>query len=496
MMANTVIDTDVLIAGAGPVGLFLANECARRGLKWRLVEARATQSEHSKALAIFPRTMEIFDMAGVVDPFLERANRVTSVAIVAHGRTLAHLRFTPEESPYRFVAMVPQNVTEQLLVAELRRKGGVVEYETSFVSAVQHDDYVSVTLDQKGRRFDLTAAYVVGCDGAHSAVRHLLKLKFEGAEYKDSFILADVETNETLPADELQLCPSEMGPVAIFPMSATRRRIIATVDKTEDDAPSLELVQKVLAERAPSGIEARSLNWSTYFRIHHRHVSELRVGRIFVAGDAAHIHSPFGGQGMNTGLHDVWNLVWKLDLALRGRANESLLESYSAERLPVIKQVIETTHLLTKVLGTPSKLAQIFRDAVIPMVSRLAPFQHAFVERLSELGIAYRGSPMVVGPGTRYFADSLRGGQGILSRYLLVLGNDEQPAIAEAAKQLAVSLADVVELRFAPGQGITLVRPDGYSAYVVDNEDRVAALETVRSLLERQTSFGRASVSM
>src|SRR5215469_17399093 len=123
-MPNIATDTDVLIVGAGPVGLFLANECARRGLRWRLVEARAAQSEYSKALAIFPRTLEIFDMAGVVAPFLQAANRVTQVAMIAHGRRLARMQFTPEESPYSFVAMVPQDVTEKLLVEELRRKGG------------------------------------------------------------------------------------------------------------------------------------------------------------------------------------------------------------------------------------------------------------------------------------------------------------------------------------------------------------------------------------
>ena len=149
-MSNAAVDTDVLIVGAGPVGLFLANECARRGLRWRIIEARSSQSEHSKALAIFPRTLEIFDMAGVVDPFLEAANRVTSVAIVTHGRTLAHMRFAPEESPYPFVAMVPQDVTERLLVEELRRKGGKAEYDTTFVSAGEQDDCVVVTLDRKG----------------------------------------------------------------------------------------------------------------------------------------------------------------------------------------------------------------------------------------------------------------------------------------------------------------------------------------------------------
>ncbi|MFL5606632.1 MAG: FAD-dependent oxidoreductase [Gemmatimonadaceae bacterium] len=484
-------DTDVLIVGAGPVGLFMANECARRGLRWRLVEARSSQSAYSKALAIFPRTLEIFDMAGLVRPFLEVANRVTSVAVMTQGRTLAHMQFTPEESGYPFIAMVPQDVTERLLAEQLRSRGGAVEYDTSFVTAVQHDDHVAATLDHKGQHLELTAAFVIGCDGAHSTVRHLLNLPFEGAEYDDSFMLADIETNDRLPADQLQLCPSEFGPVAIFPMSATRRRVVATIDTGEGDAPSLELVQQILWERGPTGIEARALHWSGYFRVHHRHTAELRVGRIFIAGDAAHIHSPFGGQGMNTGLHDVWNLAWKLDLVLRGRGNEALLESYAAERLPVIANVIETTHVMTKVLGTPSKLAQALRNTVLPMVSRLAPFQHAFVQRLSELGIEYRGSPFVEGAGRRYIDDTMRGGDGIGSRFLLLCDENADVLTREAARRLATSLSEVVELRMGPHRDLMLVRPDGYIAYSEDGRDALAALRSVQSLVERQTGGGR-----
>ena len=301
------------------------------------------------------------------------------------------------------------------------------------------------------------------------------------------FLLADVETNETLPADELQLCPNELGPVAIFPMSANRRRVVATIDNTEGDAPSLDLVRQILAQRAPSGIEALGLHWGTYFRIHHRQAAELRVGCTFIAGDAAHIHSPFGGQGMNTGLHDIWNLVWKLDLVLHGRGNEELLKSYSAERRPVIKHVIETTDFLTKAMGTPSKLAQLLRDAIIPMVSRLAPFQHAFVQRLSELGVAYRGSPIVEGAGERYFDDSMRGGDAIRSRFLLFVDGDADSSTKQAAKQLAESMTNIVELRLRPRHEITLVRPDGYIAYSDHSRDEIAALTSVRSLLERQT---------
>jgi 2-polyprenyl-6-methoxyphenol hydroxylase-like FAD-dependent oxidoreductase len=487
-MIDTANDVDVLIVGAGPVGLFLANECARRRIKYRLIEAQSSQSQHSKALAIFPRTLEIFDMAGVVAPFLENANRVTSATVMTHDRKLAHMRFEPEDSPYAFVAMVPQNVTERLLVQELNQKGGGVEYNTKFVSAEQQADAVSVTLDQNGVLCKATAAFVVGCDGAHSQVRHALNLPLEGGEYDTPFMLADIEADTSLPADELQLCPSEFGPVAIFPMSADRRRVVAVVDRMQGDAPSLDLVRNILAQRAPRGIDARSLHWSSYFHIHHRHTSELRIGRMFLAGDAAHIHSPFGGQGMNTGLHDVWNLVWKLCLFLRGHGNQQLLDSYNMERIPIIKSVIETTDFLTRAMSTPNRFAQILRDAVIPMISRLALFQHAFVRRLSELGIAYHGSPIVEGPGERYLDDSMRGGTGIASRFLLLVDGEKESAANEAAKQLSRSYTDILELRPSAFAGIRLVRPDGYLAYSAHNGNRTAALESVRSLLDRQTN--------
>jgi 2-polyprenyl-6-methoxyphenol hydroxylase-like FAD-dependent oxidoreductase len=486
-MSSSSVDTDILIVGAGPVGLFLANECARRGLNSRLVETRASQSEHSKALAIFPRTLEIFDMAGIAAPFLDKANKVTSVAIMAHERTLARMRFTPEESPYAFIAMVPQNVTEEILAEELGRKGGRIEYQTTFVAAEQRDEAVNVTLDHRGEQIKLRSSFVVGCDGAHSAVRHSLNVPLEGGEYQDEFMLADIDTDDTLPADEMQLCPSEFGPLAIFPMSSVRRRVVATVERPEGDAPSLDLVQRVLQQRAPRLIEARGLHWGSYFRIHHRHATKLRAGRIFIAGDAAHIHSPFGGQGMNTGLHDVWNLVWKLDLFLGGHGNERLLDSYGAERIPVIKNVIETTDHLTKVMGTPSRFVQALRDTLIPMVSRLAPFQHAFVQRLSELGIAYPKSPIVEGPGKRYLDDSMRGGKGIISRFLLMIGDDTEPPTTDAASHLCESLSEIVELRSSSTPGITLVRPDGYIAFTAESSEGISALESVRSILERQT---------
>ena len=195
---------------------------------------------------------------------------------------------------------------------------------------------------------------------------------------------------------------------------------------------------------------------------------------------------------MNTGLR-LWNLVWKLDLVLHGHGSEELLKSYSAERRPVIKQVIETTDFLTTAMATPIKIAQMLRNAVIPMVSRLAPFQHAFVRRLSELGVAYRGSPIVEGAGERYFDDSIRGGNGIRGRFLLILDRNTDSATKGAAQQVAGSFADIVELRSGPRRGVTLVRPDGYVAYSEHGRDGVGDLAAVRSILERQINREQGS---
>lgn len=483
-MASERADTDVLIVGAGPVGLFLACECARRGLRFRIAERHARQSGHSKALAIFPRTLEIFDMAGLAGPFCAAANRVNAIRVANARRTLAQIPFVPDNTTYPFIAMVPQDVTERLLVDALQRMGGAVEYQTAFVAAVQGTDSVSVTLDRPGQSETLAARFVVGCDGARSAVRSALDLAFAGGEYEERFMLADIESNTAFAADEMQLCPNREGPLAIFPMSATRRRIVAMVQDAEGAVPTLAMTRRLLAERAPAGIEARALHWSSYFRIHHRRVARLREGRMFVAGDAAHIHSPFGGQGMNTGLQDVWNLAWKLDLALRGHGNEVLLDSYSAERIPVIKGVIETTHFLTRALGAPNRLAEVLRNVAIPVISRLAPFRHAMVQRLSELGIAYAGSPIVAGAGARCMDGSLRAG-GILGRFVLFVDRHAPEPEVEAARRLVAAHPGVLELRRAGHPGVALVRPDGYIA-CADRRGGAKALASVRELIERQ----------
>lgn len=226
------------------------------------------------------------------------------------------------------------------------------------------------------------------------------------------------------------------------------------------------------------------MNWSSYFSVHHRQLAKLRVGRMFLAGDAAHIHSPIGGQGMNTGLQDVWNLVWKLDIACRGHASDALLESYGQERRPVIARVIGLTHAMTRTLGAANPVAQVLRDAVIPAAMRLPAIRRRMVRRLSQLDIGYAGSPIVDGAAERHFADSLRGGAGIKSRFLLLLGRAEQHS--PEADALLRSFRYALELRRQDQPGVMLLRPDGYVAYSSTGAGAPDALAAARAVLTRQ----------
>jgi 2-polyprenyl-6-methoxyphenol hydroxylase-like FAD-dependent oxidoreductase len=480
---STTSDLDVVIVGAGPVGLFLANECARRGMRFRIIESHATQSTHSKALAIFPRTLEVLDMAGLAEPFIQAANRVTGVAFASNRRVLGRISFVPVGTPYAYVAMVPQDVTENLLLQQLRDRGGDVEYETTLASASQTDSHVTVSLEHGGQSTSIEAAFVVGCDGAHSTIRGTLGLQFEGGSYAEQYMLADVHTRDELPADEMQLCPNRNGPLAIFPISTKRKRLVATVDDRDGEAPSLDQVNAILAQRGPEGFVAESIVWSSYFKIHHRCVSCMGIGRMFIAGDAAHIHSPFGGQGMNTGLQDVWNLAWKLEFARRGVATGALLASYSQERYPIVKGVIETTHLLTTGLGSRNPIVQGIRDTMIPVVTHISRFQDLFVNRLSGLGISYAGSPIVEGDGKRYFDERLQR-DARATRYSLLIPSGDM-ALTEAANALAKRFPDAVDVRSSLDSRLLLVRPDGYVA-CQDPQAGSRSVQAVEAVLSRQ----------
>ena len=420
-MPSGPADIDVLIVGAGPVGLLLANECARRGLSARIVETRAgavralqgarhlsedaRDLRHGRARRAVPRRGES-GHAG--SPWSRTAGSSRTCGSRPRRRRTRSSRWFPRTSP------------RDCSRRRCSEEGGAVEYETTFVSAEQRGDRVVATLDRDGRRSEVSAAFVVGCDGAHSAVRHLLNLPFEGAQYEDLFLLADVETNDALPADELQLCPSEFGPAAIFPMSATRRRIVATFDRQEGDAPSLELVRSILRQRAPEGIEARAMHLVELLSdpppAGRRAARRPDVRRRRRRAHPQPVRRPGDEHGPGRRLEPR--------VEARSRAARPRRQQAAARQL---HRRAAADHQGRHRDHGPDDPGHGHAESVRagasrhdhPVLSHLTPFQHAFVQRLSGLGIAYEGSPIVEGGGERYFDDSLRGGEGIRSRFLL-----------------------------------------------------------------------------
>lgn len=480
-----ISDKDVVIVGAGPVGLFLARELVRHGKSVLLVEKNAGQSQHSKALAVMPRTLEIFEMAGIAEPFVAAAHVVTKAALLDGSARLGVLPIEPALTRYPYVAMVPQDVSEALLLGELARAGGAVSYEVEVLSVEHATDAVKVQLRTGGQVHVVRAAYVVGTDGAHSTVRHALGLDFAGGSYAAAFVLADIETTGDVPVDEMQLCPHASGALACFPMSATRRRIVAMVDAEPAGGPDLAFVQHLLDTRGLSALRATRLIWGSNFKIHHRQASSMRAGRVFLAGDAAHIHSPFGAQGMNTGLQDAWNLAWKLRLALADAATPALLDSYSVERHAVAQRVIRLTDTITRVMASRSRLARAVRKRAIPILTQLDWFKRSFVGTLTELAVEYSRSPVVAGKGQRAVDEPLEAGARLYEclgdRFVLLTPSHAPPPVAVLARYSAT----VTHQAHLQGDGLRLVRPDGYIAFESATAT-VRDLERLEAVLQMQ----------
>jgi 2-polyprenyl-6-methoxyphenol hydroxylase-like FAD-dependent oxidoreductase len=359
--------TDVLVVGAGPVGLTAAAELRGRGVTCRLIDRLPARLPYAKAVGIQPRTLEIWDRMGIARDALAAAAPMRGQLMYVNGveRMRIELKLPPDV-PYGFAAL-PQYETERIIEEHLTRRGTRIERETELVSFAQDEDGVwSTVTTPSGRTEEIRSRYLVGCDGAHSIVRKSLGLTFEGGAFPEEYMLADVEVDWGLPsgysvrathvgdgaADDLLVCIPLPGHRR-YRMSMLVPPELSVRQQPDADsvahgleggrAPGLEHVQAVLDRLAPEPTTASALRWSSVFRISHRLVDRYARGRVFVAGDAAHIHPPTGAQGMNTGVQDAYNLAWKLALAVAGTAHPRLLDSYDAERRPVGEEVVGRT---------------------------------------------------------------------------------------------------------------------------------------------------------
>lgn len=377
---------DIVIVGAGPTGLALAAELQRLGLSPHLFEKHAAPLPTSRAVAIHARTLEVLEPLGVTERLVERGLKL-QVARMHEGDTIRmHVSFDEIDSAYKFVLSCPQDQTEALLTQRLRELGGAVLRSAKVTEILSGSDGELVTYVAAGTLVQqLRADWVIGCDGHDSLVRQAAGIDFDGGTYDGTFVLADVKMSIPLERNGMDMFFAPKGFLFVVPLPGERYRVIATAPEGTDP-PSLDDVQRLLDKRGPRGKRAqvKSLAWSSSYRIQHRVASGLRRGRLIVLGDAAHVHSPAGGQGMNTGIQDAISLANVLHGVIAS-GNESPLIEWEKKRLQIARSVVQTTDLMTRAATSESRTARVLRNALMGVVEHLPALQHAVAERLSEV---------------------------------------------------------------------------------------------------------------
>ena len=399
------MNTDVLVVGAGPTGLMLANQLGRRGVRTLIVDRNPGPSIQTKALGVQARTLEIYAHLGIVERALELGTRATGANMWAEGRRAARVPLGDigrDLSPYPFLLILGQDDNERLLGEALRGHGMDVQWNTELVDLVQTAEHVSATLKRAdGSMLEIKADWVAGCDGAHSAVRSLSKIDFPGAPYEHVFFVADTRVTGSMVPGELNVYLWRSGFHLFFPMRGSDHwRVVGIVPpelRARDDLDFDAVVPSIRREvGAPLSFQACS--WFSTYRIHHRRAERFRDRRCFLLGDAAHIHSPVGAQGMNTGLQDAYNLAWKLALVTAGRAGVSLLDSYEIERIPVAERLLRTTDQAFSFVVSDRWLAGLLRTRVFPRILAFAMTRDRMrklaFRTISQIGIRYPSSPL------------------------------------------------------------------------------------------------------
>jgi 2-polyprenyl-6-methoxyphenol hydroxylase-like FAD-dependent oxidoreductase len=391
---------DALIVGAGPVGLTLASALSHQGLTYRLIEQRAAPTDKSKALVLWSRSLELFAPLGLTQAFIDSGLKASGGSVYAGGKRIVHFELTGDDSPFGFPLMIPQNETERVLSEHLQSRGAKIERQLELVSFVEGPDSVVCQVRHAdGREESMETSWLIGCDGAHSTVRKSAGMPFTGHAEPNDWMLADIHIQGALAEDEVSVFLHAKGTLIFFPITRDRFRMIADLGTADASVqrldPTLADAQAKVDERGPGGLILTDPVWLSNFRINERKVADYRLGRVMLAGDAAHIHSPAGGQGMNTGMQDVFNLAWKLALVQRGRGRtEALLDSYSLERSAIGDQVLKAAEAFTTIAMLRDPIAQSLRNHVAPILTSFQFVRDRVRRNWSEISINYRHGPL------------------------------------------------------------------------------------------------------
>ena len=502
----------VLVVGAGPAGMVAALELSRFGIPVRLVEKTAEPATTSRAISVQARTLELFEQRGIAAPLVELGNKGPYASIYGGGKRVFRLDYQSIDSKFNYTLYVSQADTERILREALEKAGVKTERNVTMTAFAQQeqDTGVSAVLQHgDGKLEQFSCTYMIDAEGAHSVARATLGLQFKGKSLEDNYALGDLHVEGDLPPTDLHIFSSEFGFMGMFPLGNERFRIIASnpISKpSKDTEPSQDELQQIYDQRSHIPARFYDMSWSSWFRINSRMIHHLNVGRVFLGGDSAHIHSPAGGQGMNTGMQDMINLSWKLAMVMKGQAKPELLETYHADRVPVIENVLTKTENLTDTIGSESTLFRSVFNHLAPWIVSIESVEHNSTEHMSQLANNYRDSPLSVSDG---HAGSLHGGDRmpdlpvtLLNRegfagqqpqpstifelmdpsaFTLFYSHIENPAKTHSEIQTAIgewhylmrghqiappeTAGDTFKKLFGSSPSIILVRPDGYIAF-------------------------------
>lgn len=381
------LPNEVVIVGAGPTGLTLGAELKRLGISALILDRLEAGANTSRAVVIHARTLEVLEPLGVTPELLQNGVIVPIFRARDRSRIIATISFKELDTPYPFTLMCSQDRTEAILLRRLQSLGAVVERPCEVVSFHPENEDVEVQFRRRGELSTVHTKWLVGCDGAHSLVREQASIPFEGGTYEENFALGDVEMDWPIDREEVSLFYSEKGFMVVAPMPGNRFhfRIVAAVQQAPE-TPAAEDFECILAERGPEdgAVTIRRVVWSSRFHLQHRVAKVLRQGRVLLAGDAAHVHSPAGGQGMNTGIQEAISLANALHSTLQS-GNDDALNAWQKKRLEIDRSVVNFTDRMTKVATFSSPALKALRNATFGIVGHIPFAQRAFAEKLAEL---------------------------------------------------------------------------------------------------------------
>lgn len=402
------MNTEVLIIGAGPTGLALACQLVRYGIDFVILDKKETTTPYSKAIGVQARTLEIYEQYGIAQDLISQGAITEKVRLVESGGVRGEVDLSnigEGISPYPYLLIVEQGKHEKILYDFLKANGKDILWNTELENFSQNENGVTANIKNKdGETKTIEAKFLVGCDGAKSVVRHTLGMTFEGSTFERLFYVADTQIEWEFPHDSLYVCLAENTITAFFPMVGENRfRIVGTFpeDETRREGEILyEEIEKQIIEDTDLELDIHDVNWFSVYRVHSRRVNKFSEGKCFLAGDSAHIHTPAGAQGMNTGIGDSYNLAWKLAFVLRGKADEKILETYNEERIENAKHLLKTTDRVFDFGASDEWFVSFFRTKIFPYIANFAlnfdAVKRFIFPLISQVGINYRKSRLSV----------------------------------------------------------------------------------------------------